>query len=95
MCGSNARCIALLAVFKKIIQNYTTPPEKELRRDLDAVIKPHIKYFTSNSPPPPQRPVSFSLQLSHPVPTSLCEYGECHQALEAKDIPSPSRNARD
>jgi hypothetical protein len=33
----------MLVAFKKVIQDYTTPPEKELRRDLDSVIKPHIK----------------------------------------------------
>ncbi len=43
ICGSNARCIAILAAFRKVIQDYTTPEQKELRRDLDAVIKPHIK----------------------------------------------------
>ncbi len=43
ICGSNARCIALLAAMKQVINDYVTPPQKELARDLDAKIKPYIR----------------------------------------------------
>jgi len=43
--GSNARCIALLCTFKKVISDYTTPPSKELSRDLEAKIKPYISFL--------------------------------------------------
>eukprot|EP00731_Ephydatia_muelleri_P011095 Em0005g1681a len=49
-CGSNARCIAMLAAFKKVIQDYTTPPEKELCRHLDATIKPFINFLSKCRP---------------------------------------------
>ncbi|XP_065897705.1 translation initiation factor eIF2B subunit delta-like [Dysidea avara] len=50
ICGSNARCIAMLAAFKKVFQDYTTPPEKELCRDLEATIKPYISYLDQCRP---------------------------------------------
>jgi translation initiation factor eIF-2B subunit delta len=43
--GSNARCVALLNAMKKMIGDYVTPPQKELSRDLDAKIKPHIIFL--------------------------------------------------
>lgn len=45
ICGSNARCLAMLAAFKQVIQDYTTPPQKELSRDLEATIKPYISFL--------------------------------------------------
>lgn len=44
--GSNARCIALLCAFKQVINDYVTPPSKELSRDLEAKIKPCISFLT-------------------------------------------------
>ncbi|PIO15554.1 hypothetical protein AB205_0030190, partial [Aquarana catesbeiana] len=41
--GSNARCIALLHCFKKVIQDYSTPPHEELSRDLVNRLKPYIR----------------------------------------------------
>nr|XP_012415923.1 PREDICTED: translation initiation factor eIF-2B subunit delta isoform X7 [Odobenus rosmarus divergens] len=42
--GSNARCIALLRALQQVIQDYTTPPNEELSRDLVNKLKP---YFSS------------------------------------------------
>lgn len=44
--GSNARCIALLCAFKQVINDYVTPPSKELSRDLESKIKPCISFLT-------------------------------------------------
>lgn len=43
--GSNARCIGLLCAFKKVISDYSTPPCKELSRDLESRIKPYISFL--------------------------------------------------
>ncbi|KAJ7370076.1 Eukaryotic translation initiation factor 2B, subunit 4 delta, 67kDa [Desmophyllum pertusum] len=68
ICGSNARCVALLLAFKKII---ALTPQKELCRDLDAKIKPNISFLTQC------RPLSVSmgnaikylkLQITHTPP---------------------------
>ncbi|KAF1501082.1 Translation initiation factor eIF-2B subunit delta, partial [Eudyptula minor novaehollandiae] len=48
--GSNARCIALLEVFKQLIQDYSTPPNEELSRDLVAKLKPHISFLNQCRP---------------------------------------------
>lgn len=48
--GSNARCLALLNAFKAFIQDYKTPPNKELSRDLNAVIKPLIRFIIDCRP---------------------------------------------
>jgi translation initiation factor eIF-2B subunit delta len=42
LCGSNARCVGLLAAMKHFVGDYTTPPQKELARDLEARLKPNI-----------------------------------------------------
>jgi len=44
--GSNARSIALLCAFKQVIADYTTPPSKELSRDLEAKLKPCISFLS-------------------------------------------------
>ncbi|KAJ6369734.1 hypothetical protein OIU76_028057 [Salix suchowensis] len=38
ICGSNARCIAMLQAFQEAIKDYSTPSEKTLARDLTAKI---------------------------------------------------------
>ncbi|XP_025903020.1 translation initiation factor eIF-2B subunit delta [Nothoprocta perdicaria] len=48
--GSNARCIALLEVFKQLIRDYVTPPNEELSRDLVAKLKPHISFLNQCRP---------------------------------------------
>ncbi|XP_077345409.1 translation initiation factor eIF2B subunit delta [Lithobates pipiens] len=48
--GSNARCIALLHCFKKVIRDYSTPPHEELSRDLVNRLKPYISFLTQCRP---------------------------------------------
>ncbi|XP_013928779.1 PREDICTED: translation initiation factor eIF-2B subunit delta [Thamnophis sirtalis] len=48
--GSNARCIALLKVFKQVIRDYTTPANEELSRDLVNKLKPYISFLTQCRP---------------------------------------------
>lgn len=50
ICGSNSRCLAMLGAFKKVIQDYSTPPQKELSRDLQVTIKPYINFLTTSRP---------------------------------------------
>ena len=37
------RCIALLVAFKQVIADYSTPPQKDLSRDLESKLKPYIR----------------------------------------------------
>ncbi|XP_028809469.1 translation initiation factor eIF2B subunit delta isoform X2 [Denticeps clupeoides] len=48
--GSNARSIALLHAFQKVIQDYKTPPNEELSRDLVNKLKPYISYLNQCRP---------------------------------------------
>ncbi|KAM5164480.1 translation initiation factor eIF2B subunit delta [Mantella aurantiaca] len=48
--GSNARCIALLHCFKKVIEDYSTPLHEELSRDLVNKLKPSISFLTQCRP---------------------------------------------
>ncbi|XP_067406633.1 translation initiation factor eIF2B subunit delta [Emydura macquarii macquarii] len=48
--GSNARCLALLLVFKQVIRDYSTPPNEELSRDLLSRLKPYISFLTQCRP---------------------------------------------
>ncbi|XP_077186160.1 translation initiation factor eIF2B subunit delta [Paroedura picta] len=48
--GSNARCIALLRVFKQVIADYTTPANEELSRDLVNKLKPYISFLNQCRP---------------------------------------------
>ncbi|ELT88129.1 hypothetical protein CAPTEDRAFT_95426, partial [Capitella teleta] len=50
VCGSNARCIALLGALKQVIGDYQTPPQKELSRDLEAKITPYITFLNQCRP---------------------------------------------
>lgn len=47
---SNARCIAMLQSFQKIIQDYKTPPEKTLTRDLTAKINTSVSFLIECRP---------------------------------------------
>lgn len=47
--GSNARCIAMLLAFKKVISDYCTPPDTPLCRHLISHISPMIKYLKNAS----------------------------------------------
>ncbi|KAE8124996.1 hypothetical protein FH972_019834 [Carpinus fangiana] len=48
--GGNARCIAMLRAFKEAIEDYSTPPEKSLARDLTAKISSYVSFFTECRP---------------------------------------------
>ncbi|XP_074278129.1 translation initiation factor eIF2B subunit delta-like isoform X2 [Silene latifolia] len=48
--GSNARCIAMLYAFKEAIEDYHTPPQKTLSRDLTARISNYISYLSECRP---------------------------------------------
>nr|XP_033793139.1 translation initiation factor eIF-2B subunit delta isoform X2 [Geotrypetes seraphini] len=43
--GSNSRCIALLRALKQVIQDYSTPPNEELSRDLVNKLDPYISFL--------------------------------------------------
>ena len=47
ICGSNARCVAMLLVFKKVIQSYTTPPGVALSRHLTTHLSHQISYINT------------------------------------------------
>ncbi|KAF4070810.1 hypothetical protein AMELA_G00277880 [Ameiurus melas] len=48
--GSNARSVALLHAFKQVIQDYSTPPNEELSRDLVNKLKPYISFLNQCRP---------------------------------------------
>lgn len=48
--GGNARCVALLSAFREMIQDYSTPPEKTLVRDLTARINSQVSFLTECRP---------------------------------------------
>ncbi|XP_064652149.1 translation initiation factor eIF2B subunit delta-like [Lineus longissimus] len=50
ICGSNARCVGLLAALKRFVGDYTTPPQKELARDMEARLKPNITFLNQCRP---------------------------------------------
>ena len=50
ICGSNARCVATLLVFKRVIESYITPPGNSLPRHLPTVLSSQIEYLTSCRP---------------------------------------------
>jgi translation initiation factor eIF-2B subunit delta len=54
ICGGNARCVAMLLVFKKVIQAYTTPAGTALSRHLTTHLAHQISYLSHS------RPLSFS-----------------------------------
>lgn len=48
--GSNARCVASLIALRDVIKDYVTPPQKELSRELDAIITSHVKFLKDCRP---------------------------------------------
>ncbi|XP_067939844.1 translation initiation factor eIF2B subunit delta-like [Watersipora subatra] len=56
ICGSNARAVALLCAFKKVVEDYETPNQKDLARDLQAKLKLYMNYLGKC------RPVSVSME---------------------------------
>ncbi|KAL8216080.1 hypothetical protein R6Q57_022917 [Mikania cordata] len=47
---SNTRCIAMLQAFQKVIEGYSTPPEKTLARDLTAKISTSVSFLNECRP---------------------------------------------
>jgi translation initiation factor eIF-2B subunit delta len=43
--GSNARCVAMLGGFKKLVDEYATPPGKHISRDLASALRPSIGFL--------------------------------------------------
>jgi translation initiation factor eIF-2B subunit delta len=51
VCGSNARLVATLLAFKRVLESYTTPPGHSLGRHFTShVLSPQIDYLTSCRP---------------------------------------------
>ncbi|XP_002521202.2 translation initiation factor eIF-2B subunit delta isoform X2 [Ricinus communis] len=50
VCGGNARCIAMLQAFQEVINDYSTPPEKTLVRDLTAKIGSYVSFLIECRP---------------------------------------------
>ena len=51
ICGSTARCVAMLLAFKSVIESYTTPPGTSLARHLtNHHLSPQIEYLKSCRP---------------------------------------------
>ncbi|KAK8201264.1 hypothetical protein BKA81DRAFT_303747 [Phyllosticta paracitricarpa] len=51
VCGSTARCVAMLSVFKQVIESYTTPPGTSLARHLTSHhLSPQISYLSGCRP---------------------------------------------
>ncbi|KAI9847653.1 MAG: hypothetical protein M1838_000799 [Thelocarpon superellum] len=50
VCGSSARCVATLLVFKKVIECYTTPPGTTLTRHLPSHLSVQIDFLVSCRP---------------------------------------------
>ncbi|KFK36052.1 hypothetical protein AALP_AA4G071600 [Arabis alpina] len=48
--GDNARCIAMLQAFQEAINDYSTPPMKDLARDLTAKIKGYVSFLIECRP---------------------------------------------
>ncbi|KAL6135412.1 hypothetical protein ACLB2K_067640 [Fragaria x ananassa] len=48
--GGNARCIAMLQAFQEAIKDYSTPPEKNLSRDLTAKISSYVSFLIECRP---------------------------------------------
>ncbi|KAI3825612.1 hypothetical protein L1987_07111 [Smallanthus sonchifolius] len=47
---SNTRCIAMLQAFQKVIEDYSTPPERTLARDLTAKINSSVSFLNECRP---------------------------------------------
>jgi translation initiation factor eIF-2B subunit delta len=50
ICGANARCIAMLLVFKKVVSSYSTPPGVALSRHLTTHLSHQISYINHARP---------------------------------------------
>lgn len=48
--GGDARCVAMLTAFKAVVQDYRTPDDKMLIRDLDKKLRPLIQFLIDCRP---------------------------------------------
>ncbi|XP_010440992.1 PREDICTED: translation initiation factor eIF-2B subunit delta-like isoform X3 [Camelina sativa] len=48
--GGNARCIAMLQAFQEVVKDYSTPPEKNLNRDMTAKISSYVSFLIECRP---------------------------------------------
>lgn len=48
--GSNCRCVAMLFALKTVIEDYVTPPSKELVRDLESLIDTYVRFLAKCRP---------------------------------------------
>ncbi|MCJ1309719.1 hypothetical protein MMC25_003379 [Agyrium rufum] len=50
ICGSSARCVAMLLAFRRLIETYITPPGTALARHLTSHLSPQIDFLVSCRP---------------------------------------------
>ncbi|XP_035217012.1 LOW QUALITY PROTEIN: translation initiation factor eIF-2B subunit delta-like [Stegodyphus dumicola] len=50
ICGSNARCVALLAALRDVIKDYKTPPSKNFSRDLESKFQTYLNFLNNCRP---------------------------------------------
>ncbi|KFK33312.1 hypothetical protein AALP_AA6G358600, partial [Arabis alpina] len=48
--GGNARCIAMLQAFQEVVKDYTTPPQKNLNRNMTAKISSYVSFLVECRP---------------------------------------------
>ncbi|EDV20373.1 uncharacterized protein TRIADDRAFT_31911, partial [Trichoplax adhaerens] len=80
ICGSNARCVALLAALKKVIHDYQVPSQKVLSRDLEQKLKPCITFLQQCRP----LSVSMGSAIKH-IKLQISEISPDVSEKEAKD----------
>nr|XP_032631117.1 translation initiation factor eIF-2B subunit delta [Chelonoidis abingdonii] len=80
--GSNARCLALLQVFRQVIRDYSTPPSEELSRDLVARLKPYISFLNQCRP--------LSASMGNAIKYLKKEISGLSSTLREEESPGPS-----
>ncbi|XP_050807648.1 translation initiation factor eIF-2B subunit delta isoform X1 [Gopherus flavomarginatus] len=80
--GSNARCLALLQVFRQVIWDYSTPPNEELSRDLLARLKPYISFLNQCRP--------LSASMGNAIKYLKKEISGLSSTLREEESPGPS-----
>ncbi|KAF6021430.1 EIF2B4 [Bugula neritina] len=75
VCGGNARAVALLCALKQVVQDYVTPDQKELARDLHDQVKRYMEFLDLC------RPISVSMDSvsKYISPIILCCSGRTDQ----------------
>lgn len=79
--GSNARCISMLHAIREAIEDYHTPPDKALNRDLNARISSYVSFLNDC------RPLSISMgNAIRPLKTQITNLSSTVSESEAKTI---------